>query len=135
MPCFFMMFTYARSIISAVKSQSFTDPISGMMKLLISKLTLSIVLNCQPGVLELTQKSRKSSTVSDSFLDFYRVFVSRFAKASRSLSSTSRLVFPLMVLLLPPAGYWALYRFSDATYHTVPSPFIRFFAISCSFTG
>ncbi len=67
--------------------------------------SLSIVLNCQPGVLALTQKNRKSSTVSDSFLDFSKVFVSRFARASRSLSSTSRLVLPLIVLLFPPAGY------------------------------
>ena len=102
MPYIFTILTFVRSIISAVKSQSFTDPISGLMNLLVSRLTLSIVLNYPSGLLAVTQKSRKFPTVSGSFLAFFKLSVFRFAKASRSLSSTSHLVLPLVVLRSPP---------------------------------
>jgi len=105
MPSLFTILTYVRSIISVVKSQRLTGPISGMTNLLISRLTLSMVLNYPSELLAFTQNSRKSQAVSESILDFFRVFVFHFAKASISLSSSSRLVLPLMVLRLPPVGY------------------------------
>ena len=46
------------------------------------------------------QKSKKSSTVSDSLRDFSKVCVSRLARVSRNFSSTSRLVLPLIVFYL-----------------------------------
>ena len=82
MPSLFTILTYVRSFISAVKSQRLTGSISGMTNLLISRLTLSMVLNFPSELLALTQNSRKSQTVSEYILDVFRVFVFRFAKAS-----------------------------------------------------
>lgn len=80
------------------------------------------------------QKIGSLLILSNSFLDFSAVFVSCFARVSRSLSSTSHLVLLLMVPLLRSDRYCTVCRLLDASYHTVSSTFICVFGISSSFT-